>query len=163
MDYTPRTAANDTNPNNNTATDTDTPAPGSISGHKFLDVTGNGASGDDTPYAGGVTINLYKDVNNSGVLDASDGSPIKTTTTAKTGDIGAYSFTGLAAVFLSITLHHPSHALAGAVLGAVYASAVGAQIATAAWPVIAPEASRGAMKAAALSGVWLWTAPLSCA
>jgi predicted MFS family arabinose efflux permease len=44
-------------------------------------------------------------------------------------------FTGLAAVFLSITLHHPSHALAGAVLFAIYASAVAAQILTAAWPV----------------------------
>ena len=44
-------------------------------------------------------------------------------------------FTGLAAVFLNITLHHPSHALAGAVLFAIYASAVGAQILTAAWPV----------------------------
>jgi predicted MFS family arabinose efflux permease len=44
-------------------------------------------------------------------------------------------FTGLAAVFLNITLHHPSHALAGAVLFAIYASAVAAQILTAAWPV----------------------------
>jgi predicted MFS family arabinose efflux permease len=44
-------------------------------------------------------------------------------------------FTGLAAVFLAITLHHPSHALAGAVLFAIYASAVVAQILTAAWPV----------------------------
>jgi MFS family permease len=44
-------------------------------------------------------------------------------------------FTGLASLFLAITLHHPSLALAGAVLGAVYASAVAAQILTAAWPV----------------------------
>ena len=44
-------------------------------------------------------------------------------------------FTGLVAVFLNVTLHHPSHALAGAVLFAIYASAVAAQILTAAWPV----------------------------
>ncbi|MCW3029194.1 MAG: transporter, partial [Solirubrobacterales bacterium] len=44
-------------------------------------------------------------------------------------------FTGLASLFLAVTLHHPSHALAGAVLGAMYASAVAAQILTAAWPV----------------------------
>jgi MFS family permease len=44
-------------------------------------------------------------------------------------------FTGLAAVFLNVTLHRPSHALAGAVLFAIYASAVAAQILTAAWPV----------------------------
>jgi len=44
-------------------------------------------------------------------------------------------FTGLVAVFLNVTLHHPSHALAGAVLFAIYASAVTAQILTAAWPV----------------------------
>jgi Major Facilitator Superfamily len=44
-------------------------------------------------------------------------------------------FTGLAAVFLTITLHHPSHALAGAVLFAIYVAAVAAQILTAAWPV----------------------------
>jgi hypothetical protein len=44
-------------------------------------------------------------------------------------------FTGLASLFLAITLHHPSLALAGAVLGAVYASAVAAQILTTGWPV----------------------------
>ena len=82
----------DTNPGNYTATDTDTPAPGSITGHKYLDVTGNGASSDDTPL-GGVTINLYRDVNNTGVLDSTDGAPYKTTTTASTGDVGSYSFT----------------------------------------------------------------------
>ena len=41
----------------------------------------------------------------------------------------------VASLFLAITLHHPSLALAGAVLGAVYASAVAAQILTTAWPV----------------------------
>jgi MFS family permease len=44
-------------------------------------------------------------------------------------------FTGLVGLFLAVTLHHPSHALAGAVLGAMYAAAVAAQILTAAWPV----------------------------
>jgi Major Facilitator Superfamily len=68
-------------------------------------------------------------------------------------------FTGLAAVFLSITLHHPSHALAGAVLGAIYAAAVGAQILTAAWPVTRElEAGMTAMVAGlglAVLAVWL--------
>jgi Major Facilitator Superfamily len=55
-------------------------------------------------------------------------------------------FTGLASLFLAVTLHHPSHALAGAVLGAVYASAVAAQIATAKWSVTHEfEAGMGAM------------------
>jgi predicted MFS family arabinose efflux permease len=44
-------------------------------------------------------------------------------------------FTGLAGVFLSVTLHHPSHALTGAVLCAMYAAAVAAQIVTVTWPV----------------------------
>jgi MFS family permease len=44
-------------------------------------------------------------------------------------------FTGLASLFLATTLHHPSLALAGGVLGAVYAAAVAAQILTTAWPV----------------------------
>ena len=53
-------------------------------------------------------------------------------------------FTGLAALFLAITLHHPSHALAGAVLAAIYASAVAAQILTAAWPVTRDQLLDGA-------------------
>jgi predicted MFS family arabinose efflux permease len=68
-------------------------------------------------------------------------------------------FTGLAAVFLNITLHHPSHALAGAVLGAMYASAVTAQILTSAWPVTREfEAGMTAMVAGlglAVLAVWL--------
>jgi predicted MFS family arabinose efflux permease len=68
-------------------------------------------------------------------------------------------FTGLAAVFLSITLHHPSHALAGAVLFAIYASAVAAQILTAAWPVTREfEAGMAAMVLGlglAVLAVWL--------
>ena len=68
-------------------------------------------------------------------------------------------FTGLAAVFLAITLHHPSHALAGAVLFAMYASAVAAQILTAAWPVTREfEAGMAAMVIGlglAVLAVWL--------
>jgi MFS family permease len=68
-------------------------------------------------------------------------------------------FTGLAAVFLNITLHHPSHALAGAVLGAMYASAVAAQILTSAWSVTREfEAGMTAMVAGlglAVLAVWL--------
>jgi hypothetical protein len=68
-------------------------------------------------------------------------------------------FTGLAAVFLAITLHHPSHALAGAVLAAIYASSVAAQILTAAWPVTRElEAGMAAMVIGlglAVLAVWL--------
>jgi len=68
-------------------------------------------------------------------------------------------FTGLASLFLAITLHHPSHALAGAVLGAMYASAVAAQILTAAWPVTREfEAGMAAMVIGlglAVLAVWL--------
>src|SRR5690348_4444127 len=68
-------------------------------------------------------------------------------------------FTGLAAVFLNITLHHPSHALAGAVLFAIYAAAVAAQILTAAWPVTREfEAGMAAMVIGlglAVLAVWL--------
>jgi hypothetical protein len=54
----------------------------SISGTKYLDLTGNGFSSDDTPQ-GGVTIDLY---NSSGSLVAS----------AATASNGSYSFTNLA-------------------------------------------------------------------
>ena len=68
-------------------------------------------------------------------------------------------FTGLAAVFLNITLHHSSHALAGAVLGAMYASAVAAQILTSAWSITREfEAGMTAMVAGlglAVLAVWL--------
>ena len=68
-------------------------------------------------------------------------------------------FTGLASLFLEVTLHHPSHALAGAVLGAVYSAAVAAQIVTATWPVPRElEAGMAAMMmglALAVLSVWL--------
>jgi len=68
-------------------------------------------------------------------------------------------FTGLAGLFLAVTLHHPSRALAGAVLGAMFAAGVIAQILTARWPVTREfEAGMGAMVlglGAEVVGVWL--------
>src|SRR5262249_33797994 len=60
-------------------------------GIKFNDLTGNGFSPDDTRL-GGVTINLFRDINNNGTLDAGDGPPIATTTTAMDG---TFSFNNL--------------------------------------------------------------------
>ena len=68
-------------------------------------------------------------------------------------------FTGLAALFLAVTLHHPSHALAGAVLCAMYAAAVAAQVLTVTWPVTREfEAGMAAMVIGlglAVLAVWL--------
>jgi len=68
-------------------------------------------------------------------------------------------FTGLAGLFLAVTLHHPSRALAGAVLGAMFAAGVIAQILTARWPVTREfEAGMGAMVlglGAEVVAVWL--------
>jgi MFS family permease len=68
-------------------------------------------------------------------------------------------FTGLAGLFLAVTLHHPSLALVGAVLGAMYAAGVAAQILTAAWRITREfEAGRAAMViglALAVLAVWL--------
>ena len=44
-------------------------------------------------------------------------------------------FAGLAGVFLAATLHHPSLALAGAVVGGMFAAAVAAQFLTVGWSV----------------------------
>jgi MFS family permease len=44
-------------------------------------------------------------------------------------------FAGLAGHFLVVVLHHPSHALAGATLFAVFSAAVIAQLATMTWPL----------------------------
>jgi Major Facilitator Superfamily len=67
--------------------------------------------------------------------------------------------TGLAALFLAVTLHHPSHALAGAVLGAMFTAAVAAQIVTVTWPVTREfEAGMAAMVIGlglAVLAVWL--------
>ncbi len=67
-----------------------TPPTATISGVKFLDLTGNGFSADDTPL-GGVTIQLYEDMNGDGVLTAADGAPVATTTTG--AHDGTFSFT----------------------------------------------------------------------
>ena len=66
-----------------------------ISGHKYLDVTGNGMSADDkaNPLSG-VTIKLYKDVNGDNKLTSADGAAIATDTTDANG---YYEFTGLEA------------------------------------------------------------------
>jgi predicted MFS family arabinose efflux permease len=68
-------------------------------------------------------------------------------------------FTGLAGLFLSVTLHRPSHALAGAVLGGMFAAGVAAQIITASWSVRHEfEAGMGAMAlglGAEVLAVWL--------
>ncbi|MGQ0627459.1 MAG: SdrD B-like domain-containing protein [Phycisphaerales bacterium] len=58
---------------------------GSISGTKFLDVTGNGLTGDDTGM-GGVTI--FIDANNNGTKDSGERSTV-------TAADGTYYFTGL--------------------------------------------------------------------
>jgi hypothetical protein len=66
---------------------------GTISGHKFLDKTGNGLSADDVP-RGGVTIQLFLDKSGNGKFDPNlDGPPVATTTTAD--GTGEYSFTNL--------------------------------------------------------------------
>lgn len=74
-------------------------------------------------------------------------------------------FTGLASLFLAITLHHPSHALAGAVLGAIYGAAVAAQIVTVTWPTPREfEAGMAAMIIGlALTVLAVWLRPPSLA
>jgi len=68
-------------------------------------------------------------------------------------------FTGLAGVFLAGMLHQPSHALAGAVVGLMFAAGVAAQILTATWPVTREfEAGTGVMiigLGLAVTAVWL--------
>ena len=68
-----------------------------ISGTKYLDLTGNGFSSDD-PGLGGVTIELFQGATPSG-------NPYETTTTAANG---SYSFTGLAAGTYSVEEVVPS-------------------------------------------------------
>lgn len=64
----------------------------SISGTKYLDITGNGFSSDDTGL-GGVTIQLYVDKNNSGAYNTGDTLYASVTTTSD----GSYSFSNLPA------------------------------------------------------------------
>jgi hypothetical protein len=74
-------------------------------------------------------------------------------------------FTGLAATFLNFTLHRPSHALAGAVLFAIYAAAVAAQIVTVTWPITREfEAGMAAMVVGlGLAVLAVWLSPPSLA
>ncbi|MGN6368616.1 MAG: SdrD B-like domain-containing protein [Phycisphaerae bacterium] len=77
---------------------------GTISGHKFLDLSGNGLSGDDTGL-GNVTIQLYNDKDGDGNIDSYYDKVIATTTTDASG---AYSFTGLAAGHYIVKEVNPS-------------------------------------------------------
>jgi hypothetical protein len=74
-------------------------------------------------------------------------------------------FAGLSGLFLSVALHHPSHALAGATLFAVFSAGVVAQLATRTWSV---RRGLGAGMALMLAGlavtvtaVWLSTPSLA--
>jgi hypothetical protein len=68
-------------------------------------------------------------------------------------------FAGLAGLFLAVTLHHPSLALAGGVVCAMFGAAVAAQFLTVTWPVTRDlEAGMGAMVIGvglAVLAVWL--------
>jgi MFS family permease len=68
-------------------------------------------------------------------------------------------FAGLAGLFLVVVLHHPSHALAGATLFAVFSAAVIAQLATMSWPrrrlLAAGMAAVLLGLAAVVTAVWL--------
>ncbi len=68
---------------------------GTITGIKYLDKTGNGFSSDDAGL-GGVTIDLYNNASGSGALCSGDALVATTTTSTTSGQVGAYSFTGLA-------------------------------------------------------------------
>ena len=68
-------------------------------------------------------------------------------------------FAGLAGLFLAVTLHHPSLALAGAVVGTMFGAAVAAQFVTVAWSVSRDlQAGMGSMAIGvglAVLAVWL--------
>jgi MFS family permease len=68
-------------------------------------------------------------------------------------------FAGLAGLFLVVALHHPSHALAGATLFAVFGAGVIAQLATMTWPLrrllAAGMAAMVVGLAAIVTAVWL--------
>jgi predicted MFS family arabinose efflux permease len=74
-------------------------------------------------------------------------------------------FSGLAGVFLSATLHQPSHALAGAVLCAMFSAGVGAQFLSVSWPFTRDfEAGMGAMVIGlGLAVLAVWVRPPSLA
>jgi Na+/melibiose symporter-like transporter len=74
-------------------------------------------------------------------------------------------FAGLSGLFLSVALHHPSHALAGATLFAVFGAGVVAQLATRTWSVRRGLAGGMALMLAGLAltvtAVWLSTPNLA--
>jgi hypothetical protein len=74
-------------------------------------------------------------------------------------------FAGLAGLFLAVTLHRPSLALAGAVVGAMFMAGVAAQFLTVAWPVSRDlRAGMGAMViGVGLAVLAVWLSPPSLA
>jgi hypothetical protein len=68
---------------------------GTITGHAFVDATGNGLSPDDTPQAN-VSIKVFADAAGTGVLNSTD--PV--VATGVTGLDGSYSFTLPAAKYI---------------------------------------------------------------
>jgi MFS family permease len=68
-------------------------------------------------------------------------------------------FAGLSGLFLVVALHHPSHALAGATLFAVFSAGVIAQLATMTWPLRRVLAAGMALMllglAVTVTAVWL--------
>ena len=74
-------------------------------------------------------------------------------------------FAGLAGLFLVVALHHPSHALAGATLFAVFSAAVIAQLATMSWPTRRTLAAGMTLMVlgltATVTAVWLSTPSLA--
>jgi hypothetical protein len=74
-------------------------------------------------------------------------------------------FAGLSGLFLVVALHHPSHALAGATLFAVFSAAVVAQLATMTWPQRRALAAGMALMllglTATVTAVWLSTPSLA--
>jgi len=67
-----------------------TPTVGSISGHVYLDATGNGLTSDDSAQ-GGLTVRVYRDTNHNGVLDGNDPRSAQQVSNGT----GGYNFTGL--------------------------------------------------------------------
>ena len=74
-------------------------------------------------------------------------------------------FAGLSGLFLAVALHHPSHALAGATLFAVFCAAVVAQLVTMTWPLRRVLAAGMALMLLGLAGtvtaIWLPTPSLA--
>jgi hypothetical protein len=93
--------------------------PSSISGHVFLDQTGDGLTADDTPHAG-VKVELFRDLNHNGVLDSGDGNPVRVTVSKADG---SYSFTNLFGPFYFVKALARSNEVRTAPLTSSYYSA----------------------------------------